>query len=276
MAQIHAAIPAHCLIPSTKTTLFYFSRDILMISALLLTGLLLHPSIPASLYAQIPFFALYSFIQGLLLTGFWELAHECGHGALFKEKWMNHYMGMFIHSFLLVPYHSWRFTHSTHHKVTNNLDKDIAFIPRTRPEIDAWYPPKAAGEEETAWEKLWDLVEDMPIFAAIHLFFHQLVAWPIYLCINNFALERMARYPWWTRSHFYFGNSGPLFTARQLKEVIISDVGIASMAAVLWGAEKIWGREKVVLWYLLPWLWTNHWICKSAPSRLLVSRKMTY
>lgn len=31
---------------------------------------------------------------------------------------------MVLHSLLLVPYHSWRFSHSRHHKATGHMTKD--------------------------------------------------------------------------------------------------------------------------------------------------------
>jgi len=277
MKQIHASIPAHCLIPSTSLSILYFLRDILMVVSLLGISLFIHPYIPSSLGYQIPFFLAYSFMQGLLFTGLWELAHECGHGALFEKKWMNHAMGLFIHSCLLVPYHSWRFTHSTHHKTTNNLERDIAFVPMTREAYDLSNPPPPTSPKQVDgaephefitwpdWHQIHSYMEDTPIFVLTHLFFHQLIAWPLYLSINNFALPRMAAVPWWKRSHFYFFGDGPNFTARQCKEVFISDLGIAAMAGVLWGIGRMAGGGNVGLWYGLPWLWTNHWICISSP-----------
>jgi omega-6 fatty acid desaturase (delta-12 desaturase) len=106
----------------------------------------------------------------------------------------------------------------------------------------------------------WDLVEDTPIVALITLLFHQLIAWPIYLAINNFALPRMRAFAWWKRSHFYFGGDGPNFKISNREDVILSDFGIALVAAGLWAGISYFGFEKLFLVYGAPWLWTNHWI----------------
>lgn len=186
-----------------------------------------------------------------LNLGTWELAHECGHGALSKSKAFNYGAGLIMHSVLLVPFHSWRITHATHHKTTNNLDKDIAFVPDIK---DAY---QAARESHS---KVWTYIEDMPIVTLVHLFFHQIIAWPLYLTINNFALERMARSPWWKRSHFYIGGDGPNFKPEHARDVLISDIGIGAAMFALWGAVQYFGAWNVMLFYGFPWMWTNHWI----------------
>jgi hypothetical protein len=109
----------------------------------------------------------------------------------------------------------------------------------------------------------WDLVEDTPAVVFITLFFHQLIAWPIYLTINNFALPRMRAFPWWKRSHFYFGGDGPNFKPSNREDIILSNLGIAFVAASLWASVSHVGFQKVFLLYGAPWLWTNHWIRKS-------------
>jgi omega-6 fatty acid desaturase (delta-12 desaturase) len=197
--------------------------------------------------------AIYSFLQGLVFTGLWEIAHECGHGALSPYKWVNNAIGLFVHSLLLVPFYSWRLTHAQHHKATNNLERDIAFVPDRKADY------LAARESHS---KFWEVVEDTPIVALVTLFFHQLIAWPIYLSINNFALPRMKATPWYKRSHFYLGGDGPNFKPANGEEILISDLGIASMAVVLWVCVDYFGAENVALFYLFPYLWTNHWIRK--------------
>jgi omega-6 fatty acid desaturase (delta-12 desaturase) len=125
--DIHDAIPAHCFERSTLRSFSYVLRDFAQVAVLLALTTQI-PRLP-SYYLRAAAWIAYSFCQGLLFTGMWELAHESGHGALSKYKWANDVIGWTIHSALLVPYHSWRFTHSTHHKNTNNIEKDIAFVP---------------------------------------------------------------------------------------------------------------------------------------------------
>lgn len=127
MKEIHDAIPAHCFERNTLLSVSYVLRDFLFVAILM--GLASHILHLPSPYLRVPAWATYAFCQGLVFTGLWELAHECGHGALSRYKWANNSMGLVIHSLLLVPYHSWRFTHSQHHKATNNIERDIAFVP---------------------------------------------------------------------------------------------------------------------------------------------------
>ncbi|KAK2623655.1 hypothetical protein QTJ16_006836 [Diplocarpon rosae] len=249
MKEIYAAIPPHCLHPNTLLSSFYILRDFFYAGTLICLATQI-PKI-TSLYLQTTAWILYSFSQGLVLTGLWELAHECGHQALSKHKLFNDITGLVIHSLLFVPFHSWRLTHSTHHKTTNNLDQDIAFVPDVK---------EAYEEAHQGHSKIREYVEDMPIVALTHLFFHQLVAFPMYLTINNFALERMAVYPWWTRSHFYLGADGPNFRARDRWDILISDVCIAIAALGLWNLAQYFGKWNMMLFYGFPYLWTNHWI----------------
>lgn len=255
MKDIHDAIPAHCFERSTLRSLAYIARDFFYLISLMYIAATQIPRIQNNT-AQVLAWITYTFCQGLVFTGLWEIAHECGHGALSKHRWVNNTLGLFIHSFLLVPYHSWRFTHSSHHKSTNNLERDIAFVPDTKEE----YLVKREALGSMTWG---DLVEDTPIVTLITLFVHQIVAFPIYLTINNFALPWIRAAPWYKRSHFYSGGDGPLFKAANTDDIILSDLGIATAAFALWVASHFVGTWNVVLFYGFPYLWTNHWICPS-------------
>ncbi|KAN0083652.1 Fatty acid desaturase domain containing protein [Elaphomyces granulatus] len=254
MKEIHDAIPAHCFERNTLLSLCYVLQDLTFVAILM--GLATQIPLLPTHSLRVVAWAVYSFCQGLIFTGLWELAHECGHGALSKYKWANNSMGLIVHSLLLVPYHSWRFTHSQHHKATNNIERDIAFVPDTK---DVWIAARAARSPK-AFFTYWDLVEDMPIVNLLILVGHQLIAWPIYLAINNFALPRMRAVVWWKRSHFYFGGDGPNFKPSNRDDIILSDFGVGLVAAALWASVNYFGAEKVFLLYGAPWLWTNHWI----------------
>lgn len=263
MKDIHDAIPKHCFERNSLLSFSYMIRDFAMVFSLMWLATAFIPDIENNYLRKAAWLA-YSFLQGCFFTGLWELAHECGHGALSPKKWVNNSMGMLMHSFLLVPYHSWRFTHSTHHKTTNNIDKDIAFVP----DIKEDWVAKRKGRD---WfMKTLEMVEDMPIAVILELLGHQLVAWPIYLIINNFALPRMAAIAWWKRSHFYFGGDGPNFKPANSKDIIISDLGIAASISVLYACVQLFGKWNVMLLYGFPYLWTNHWICKSLIERVLL------
>jgi hypothetical protein len=253
MKDIYAAIPVHCFRRNTLLSLGYVLRDSVFIFFLAYIAIAKITKIQNQFLCTLAW-AIYSFCQGLVFTGLWELAHQCGHGALSKSKWVNNAMGMVMHSFLLVPYHSWRITHGTHHKTTNNIVRDIAFVP----DIKQDYLDKRAARGK--FMKALELVEDMPIAALLELIGHQLIAFPLYLLINNFALPRMAATPWWKRSHFYFGGDGPNFKPADTRNIIISNIGIAVSVSILWAAVHSFGGWNVMKIYGFPYLWTNHWI----------------
>jgi omega-6 fatty acid desaturase (delta-12 desaturase) len=254
MKDIYDSIPPHCLHSNTLLSLCYVLRDFTFVSILIALATQIHHI--RHPYLNFIAWATYSCLQGLVFTGLWEIAHESGHGALSKHKWVNNAIGMVVHSLLLVPFYSWRLTHAHHHKSTNNLERDIAFVPDTK---EDWM---AARKSRNSHFPAWELVEDTPIVALITLFFHQLIAWPIYLTINNFALPRMRVVPWYKRSHFYFGGDGPNFKPANRQDILISDLGIATMACLLWVSVDYFGAKKVALFYVLPYLQTNHWIRK--------------
>lgn len=257
MKDIHDAIPKHCFERNSLLSFGYMLRDFAMVFSLMYLAATFIPGIEND-YLRKALWTAYSFLQGCFFTGLWELAHECGHGALSPKKWVNNSMGMLMHSFLLVPFHSWRFTHSTHHKTTNNIEKDIAFVP----DVKADWVAKRRGRD---WfMKTLEVIEDMPIAVMLELLGHQLIAWPIYLTINNFALPRMAAISWWKRSHFYAGGDGPNFKPANTKDIIISDLGIAAALAVIYACVQVFGKWNVMLLYGFPYLWTNHWICESS------------
>jgi fatty acid desaturase len=77
-------------------------------------------------------YTLYTVIAGMIMTGIWILAHECGHGAFSPSKKVNNLVGFVLHSSLLVPYYSWKISHSHHHKATGDLQRDTVYVPHSR------------------------------------------------------------------------------------------------------------------------------------------------
>jgi omega-6 fatty acid desaturase (delta-12 desaturase) len=59
---------------------------------------------------------------GFLLRLF-MIQHDCGHGAFFRERHTNDWVGRVIGVFTLTPYDCWRRQHAAHHATTGNLDR---------------------------------------------------------------------------------------------------------------------------------------------------------
>ena len=103
MQDIHNAIPRRCYEADTLRSLGLVMRDYAMVLTLLgfATWIPYIDNGPMRVLA----WSIYGFCQGLVFTGLWELAHESGHGALSRQKWVNNAIRLLIHSTLLVPYH---------------------------------------------------------------------------------------------------------------------------------------------------------------------------
>ena len=97
--------------------------------ALILTGL----SIFLSSLGGVPGWLAGQFLLAIALLQWFVLLHECGHGNLFKTKWLHTYVGHLASFFSFIPFHSWRWIHSRHHKWTGWQDLDpttASLVPR--------------------------------------------------------------------------------------------------------------------------------------------------
>lgn len=66
---------------------------------------------------------------GTALTGFFVIAHDCGHRSFAKQLWINDWLGHIMLLPLIYPFHSWRLLHNRHHAHTNKLMVDNAWHP---------------------------------------------------------------------------------------------------------------------------------------------------
>ena len=57
------------------------------------------------------------------LVRLFMIQHDCGHGAFFRTRRVNDWVGRVIGVFTLTPYDYWRRTHAAHHGGSGNLDK---------------------------------------------------------------------------------------------------------------------------------------------------------
>lgn len=255
MKQIYDAIPPHCFKPSTLRSMAYVARDYLYVAIVAYAASYIQ-YIPNQ-YARGVAWAAYSFAQGIVFTGIWILAHECGHGAFSKSKRLNNIMGLIMHSFLLVPFHSWKISHSAHHKSTGNIEKDTAFVPHTR---ESWVKKRFGPKAEPENIEFSHLTEDAPLVTLWHCFVHQFFGWPGYLFANLTGQTYDNGFP--QISHFYFGKDSCLYKPDQLPLIVLSDIGIAAMIGLLFLGGQLIGSWNMVLYYVLPYLWVNNWIGK--------------
>ena len=57
------------------------------------------------------------------LVRLFMLQHDCGHGAFFRHRLTNDWVGRLIGVLTLTPYDFWRRTHAIHHSTSGNLDR---------------------------------------------------------------------------------------------------------------------------------------------------------
>ncbi|RNF27417.1 putative fatty acid desaturase [Trypanosoma conorhini] len=178
--------------------------------------------------------SVFWFVQGLNGTALWVVAHECGHQAFSPLRRVNDAVGMLLHSALLVPYHSWRLTHGTHHKHTNHLTKDLVFVPQTR-------------------DRVVELVEEAPLVTLLLLLVMFLFGWPAHLLANASGQD-------FGRFASHFDPTAPFFRGEDYHDVVVSDVGVVTVLLLVLSSVYRFGLANVVCWYLAPYLWVNFWL----------------
>lgn len=60
---------------------------------------------------------------GFFLVRLFLIQHDCGHGAFFRRRIINDWVGRALGVLSLTPYDVWRRAHAVHHATSGNLDK---------------------------------------------------------------------------------------------------------------------------------------------------------
>jgi omega-6 fatty acid desaturase (delta-12 desaturase) len=265
-----SAIPPHCFQRNFWRSMTYVIWDFALLGAFLWTALTYIPKINAdnlslphpALYkvARFAAWGFYDLAAGLVATGLWVIAHECGHQAFSTSKTANNTVGWILHSALGVPYHSWRITHAKHHAQTSHLTGDQVFVPKTRSErgLPARNPEKENLEGSKVsidvQEELWEALGDAPLAPIVWLTAQFALGWPLYI-ITNATGQR--NYPRFTN---HFLPKAPLFAPHQYMGVLQSDFGIVLWLIAVVYSIKTFGFLNVFRIYLMPYLWVNHWL----------------
>ncbi|KAL6706263.1 hypothetical protein ACN47E_005553 [Coniothyrium glycines] len=252
------AIPAKCFERSMIRSFSYVVRDLVIVSTLFYLARQLS-TLDAPWFVAAPLWILYSFVQGCFFTGLWILAHDCGHDSFSDNGTVNAVTGWFLHSMLLVPFFSWKFSHARHHRYHNHMEKDTVFVPHRKSDVDA------RTTIPSFLEKIKDhTAADTPIVTICALLFHQLVGWPAYILTNAGAgiksLTRSNRLesPGYKQTHL--NPLADVFTAGEAPFVALSNIGILATMTAVYYASTYLGAWNTFLAYGLPYLWMNHWI----------------
>ncbi|KNC96242.1 uncharacterized protein SPPG_08396 [Spizellomyces punctatus DAOM BR117] len=247
LKDVRDAVPAHCFKRDTARSFTYVYRDVAMMLVVFAaaTQISLLPT-----WAQYIAWPVYWIAQGIVCTGIWVIAHECGHQAFSEKAWINNSVGYVLHSFLLVPYYSWKFSHSKHHKANAHMAKDQVFVPATRSTYAKELGPRTKPLNHHDDEPIW---KDAPVSDLLDIAKMLLLGWPAYL-INNASGQK---FDVWT-SHFR--PDAPIFEPKQWFAVVLSDVGMFIMLGLLVIAGQLWGAAAVFKYYVIPYLNVNAWL----------------
>ncbi|ETO35165.1 hypothetical protein RFI_01910 [Reticulomyxa filosa] len=190
--------------------------------------------------------------NGNSVDGVWVIAHECGHQAFSPSLFVNDAVGCVLHTMLLVPYWSWKYSHSQHHANANSMEKDSVFVPRT--DLTANLKKK---REPSAFQRLINLARML------------LVGWIMYLLINAASSKVDAKkgkkstgvFRFLEKWNSHFNPFCNLWRSRGQKiGVVASDVALFVWAWVLYRLSLKFGVLAVLKHYFFPYLWVNFWL----------------
>ena len=263
------AIPAHCKERSAFWSSTYIVRDVFAMvlvakfavaAGMADGGALYADAMAADSVLSLAYlrwagaWSVYAWVMGTVATGLWVIAHECGHGAFSVSKGVNDAVGYLLHTALLVPYHSWQFTHHKHHKYTNHMTLGETHV-----------PPTARGFKRSPFHAVHRVIGD-DAFALFQAYNHLVLGWPAYLACNitggrvDYKNERYGRGT--KNSHFALipGAHSDLFPPERRFGVFVSTVGMLAVLGTLGYATTVVGAGAVARWYVGPYLVVNVWL----------------
>lgn len=129
LGELKKAIPPHYFNKSLLTSFSYLGYDLIV--ALVLYSTTTYYFTRPRLLGWALWFG-YWVVQGCILFDIWVIAHECGHHAFSEYSFVDDTERLILQSWLLVPYFSWKYNHQRHHRNTGSLERDEAFVPRTK------------------------------------------------------------------------------------------------------------------------------------------------
>jgi omega-6 fatty acid desaturase (delta-12 desaturase) len=229
IGQLKKAIPPHCFQRSALKSSMYLAVDLAIIGAFLYAT---HYFVFDGVLGW-AMWASYWVVQGCVATGVWVIAHECGHHAFSEHQWLDDTVGFILHSCLLVPYFSWKYSHRRHHSNTGSVSRDEVFVPKKKEDVAAiaqylQHPPGRI------------------ILITIMLLF----GWPAYLICNASGRP----YP---KFASHFDPSSPIFSKREQLQIILSDVGLLFVGLGLYGLGSAYGFLWLFKIYGVPLLIVN-------------------
>ncbi|KAM7273814.1 hypothetical protein ACFE04_028478 [Oxalis oulophora] len=231
LGELKKAIPPHCFKRSLVRSFSYVVYDLTLVSIFyyIATTYFHQLSSPLNFLA----WPVYWVFQGCVLTGVWVIAHECGHHAFSDYQWVDDTVGLVLHSGLMVPYFSWKYSHRRHHSNTGSMERDEVFVPKPKSKM-SWFSPYLNN----------------PIGRAFTLFVTLTFGWPLYLAFNVSGRH-------YERFACHFDPYGPIYSDRERLQIFISDMGVFATTFVLYKLAFAKGLAWLVCVYGVPLLIVN-------------------
>ncbi|KAJ0704599.1 putative acyl-lipid omega-6 desaturase (cytochrome b5) [Helianthus annuus] len=231
IGDLKKAIPPHCFQRSLTRSFSYVLSDLTITAVLyhIATTYFHHLPTPLSSIA----WASYWVVQGCVLTGVWVIAHECGHHAFSDYQWVDDTVGFVLHSSLLVPYFSWKYSHHRHHSNTGSLERDEVFVPKSRSKVP-WY------------SKYFNNT----VGRIVSMFVTLTLGWPLYLAFNVSGRP-------YDRFACHYVPTSPMYNERKRYQIVMSDIGIVITSFILYRVAMAKGLVWVICVYGVPLMVVN-------------------
>ncbi|XP_022971470.1 delta(12)-fatty-acid desaturase FAD2-like [Cucurbita maxima] len=231
LGELKKAIPPHCFQRSVLRSFSYVVYDLTLASIFFYIATTYFQNLSSLLFY--PAWALYWVAQGCVLTGVWVIAHECGHHAFSDYQWLDDTVGLILHSALLVPYFSWKYSHRRHHSNTGSLERDEVFVPKQKSAIK-WYSTYLNN----------------PLGRVFTLTIQVVLGWPLYLAFNVSGRP-------YNRLACHYDPYSPIYSNRERLQIFISDAGLLAITYGLYRLVLAKGLTWVVCVYGVPLLIVN-------------------
>ncbi|KAJ4765040.1 Delta-12 fatty acid desaturase [Rhynchospora pubera] len=232
LSQIKKSIPPHCFNRSAFRSFSYVLQDLLMCSILSYLAVAWIPSIPSSF--QYASWVLYWAAQGSVLAGVWILGHECGHHAFSDYSLLDDLVGLLLHSALLVPYFSFKYSHRRHHSNTGSLERDEVYVPKRKFDIP-WY---------------YKYIYNNPLGRLLSLTIQLTLGWTLYLAFNVSGRQ-------YQRYACHYNPYSPIYSDSERADIFISDACLLAAAFALYCLASSFGFWWLIRVYGVPLLVEN-------------------
>ncbi|KAJ3696595.1 hypothetical protein LUZ61_000300 [Rhynchospora tenuis] len=232
LSQIKKSIPPHCFNRSAFRSFSYVLQDLLICSILLYIAVAWIPTIPSPFHYAA--WILYWAAQGSVLAGIWILGHECGHQAFSDYFMLNDLVGILLHTILLVPYFSMKYSHSRHHSNTSSLDRDEVFVPKQKFDLPLYSK----------------YIYNNPLGRLLSITIQLALGWTLYMILNVSGRQ-------YSCFACHYDPYSPIFLDRERAHVLISDVFMVVAAFVLYYLASSFGFWWLVRVYTVPLLVEN-------------------